>query len=249
MKYVFALCISILNFTAAADSDRAADLQYSICDEPHIVRDALELKKGDSDERAVYLFETAKLDLFDHGLQIRLRMTDKKSRISIKRFDLSETEFLREQSQKDVKCEMDVHGKGQNHVLSCSIDSKVATDDTKRLIAGEIGLADVFDDAQQTFLKSAAIDMARLKLKALGPIQSRTWDFQALGIDDDVVLEQQTLPDGTRYLEFSVKTKASKLSQEINAAEQLFNKKGLSLCSDQTGQREGKLRALLNSAK
>jgi|GEM_PF-4519759 len=247
MKSIFVPFVCVLSFQAAAESDRLADLQYYLCDKPHAVRDALDLKKSDAEERQVYLFETSKLDLFQLGWQIRLRVKDKKSNISIKRFDLTEAQFVREQKETDGKCEMDVHGKGQIHVLSCSKDSKLSNDDAKKLISGEMKLADALSEAQRRALFDEGIDLSKLnsKVKALGPIESRAWDFESVDIDDGLALEQQTLPDGTRYIEFSVKTKSSKLSKEISAAERLFQAKGLSLCPDQTGQREGKLQALL----
>lgn len=249
MKYIFALAALLLGSQSFAANERGADLQYYLCDKPHVVRDALDLKKSDADERDVYLFETAKLTIFDHGLQIRLRVKNKKARLSIKRFDLSEAEFAREEAQNEGKCELDVHGKGQIRILSCSSDAKISHEDAEKLIDGKLKLNEALDKTQAQILKDAAVDITRLELKVLGPIQSRAWDFQLPEIDDGLALEQQKLPDGTRYIEFSVKTKAARLSNEIAAAERVLAAKGLSLCPDQTGQREGKLRALLNSAK
>lgn len=247
MKYIFAL-LMVASFlpSAHAKSDRAADLQYYLCNKPHVVREALNLKKFDGKSREVYLFETSKLDLFDRHLQIRLRVKKSNAQLSIKRFDLSETEFTNYQNKLDGKCEMDVHGKGQVHVLSCSVDQKISSADAQKLIDGKMNWETELSDQQKTLLTDAGVNAAVLdKTRALGPIESRAWDFHVSDLPNDLSLEQQELPSGARYIEFSVKTDEGELSSQIRSAELLFAAKDLFLCADQSGQRKEKLNQLL----
>lgn len=247
MKYIFVL-LSFTSFYSWAGDGRAADLQYYLCDDPGAVRDAFDLKKSDSASRSVFLFENSALEMFHHGLQIRLRVKKGKSKLSVKRFDLSEDEWSRDQKEIDGKCEMDVHDGGRVNVLSCSVDKKISDDAAEDLVEGRLRWSDVLNRQQQELLKQAGVDLenGRWDLRALGSVKSRAWDFHLSSFHDEVSLEEQKFPSGRHYIEFSVKTNAGDLNDRMRSVEQLFQSKNLTLCPDQTGQRETKLRELLS---
>lgn len=217
-----------------------AEVQIALCAPPADVVSALRLRARDPAVQ-VWLFDDARLSLFDRGVRIRLRASADGSELTVKvgnqdcaRVDAATL------SASDGKCEYDVHGTAVAGAVSLSqdLDSRRTAD----LVAGRVGLADVLNTTQRNFLRDAAgVSPLPAGLKGLGPTQLMTYETKKHRYDVDV----SKTPDGAQYVEISRKVPVKDVASVSDRMKADMTKAGVAMCSDQSGQARTKLLSMV----
>lgn len=164
------------------------------------------LKDGDAEERIIYFFDTAKLDLFRAGVIVRARRVPgaaHDSTIKIRPVEKPRVPgtWL---SRKGFKLEADAGEKGV--VLSASLSRNVDKGVIKRVAAGQEKLRAVFDKDQELFLSEMCrVRVGLDKLKVLGPIGALWWKVQHPGLPYPMTAELWTRGDRAAMLEVSIR--------------------------------------------
>lgn len=240
------LCVFIL-FSPAALALSKVDLQFAVHGHEEEILEALSLRRRDVIERAVSLFDTQNLDLFEMRIQIRLRFEDGGAELGVKRWGFAEDEFDRLSALFDNQCETDVHG--DHHIRSCAVKKMISLKKAKALVEGEENLLKVFtrDQIRLLFEGGSPPLVILEETKALGMISSRAWEWH----EEDgskFSIDIQTLPDGQRFTELSLKTRTTDVVQRRESLKAHLIGKGLVLSPDQGGRRPQKLSGLLSCA-
>jgi hypothetical protein len=225
--------------TAAQASVPLAEVQLSLCGEvDHIIR-ALALVPR-SAPTTVWLFDDDALTLFERGVRLRLRITGKRSELTLK---VADQDCARLDPAlvpaADGKCEYDVHGSEMKGAVSLTrrLDARTRAD----LVARRIPPADALGPAQVRFLR----EVARLwplpaGVRPLGPIALSSYRTQSGGYDVDV----SRMPAGERYVEISRKQPVKDAPALGRAMADDVGRAGVEICPDQSAQAVNKLRSL-----
>jgi hypothetical protein len=138
------------------------------------------------------------------------------------------------------KCEED--RTGSKSVESCSLTSKQSARAIEAVARGESGVAALFTERQLEFVKAyarAAPDWGRVK--ALGPIPSKTWELRLPDVESKLSAELWTLPDGRELLEISTKVPKASADGAATALDAALRSRGF----DTSTAEETKTRAAL----
>ena len=170
----------------------AVDIQFSLCDTPERIEQALELRPhGGATE--VWLFDTPMLALYAKGLRLRLRGSGANEDLTLKATD-QDCSRLPEGtlSPGSGKCEFDLHGTVKTGSLSLTLPIDKQT--VGELKAGRLPVVQALGAAQREFLQSqpGAWPLAN-DIRPLGPTQVRSYRARKLKYDVDV----STLPGGS----------------------------------------------------
>jgi hypothetical protein len=236
-------CSSPLAAAALDDGLRTggAEVQISICSEPGLVISSLKLKRQGTKSGEVWLFDTAGLDLFRQGVRLRLRVTGRKSELTLKarNQDCSRVNPALLPADQS-KCEYDQHG--THSVGAVSISRILDENQVRALLEERTTLVELLSPAQVRFLQEGvALWPLPPALKQLGPVKLDT--YHRNGKPYTVQISQ--LPSGQRYLEISQKSSLEEASRVHAELEALLSRKQLKLCPDQGPQVGGRLHELL----
>ncbi len=98
-----------------------AEVQVNLCSEPQEIIEALQLKRKGKKLREAWYFDTTALDLFKSGVIFRLRISDKKSELTLKAAHQNCPEINPVLLPADqAKCEYDMHGEQLEGAVSIS---------------------------------------------------------------------------------------------------------------------------------
>jgi hypothetical protein len=218
-----------------------AEVQINLCSEPRQVITALKLKRQDAKSGEVWYFDTAKRVLFKRGVLFRLRITSRKSELTLKVANQDCAKVNPELLPAGrSKCEYDLHGA---HLAgSVSVSSIMDDRQVRGLIEGRLALADLLSPAQIRYLQEgAAVWPLPSGLKRLGPARIETYRRKSQLFD----VELWELPSGRRYLEISQKSRLEDARRVQTELEEVLARKQLQLCPDQESQTGGRLEELL----
>jgi hypothetical protein len=208
--------------------------------------DAARASFGLADESAkrlgVTFYDTPALELFASGLVLRSRAVEGGADdATVKIRPLAGSAVAEEWLRLDgFKCEED--RTGSQSVESCSLTAKQSARAIEAVARGESSVAVLFTERQLAFVKAyarAAPDWGRLK--ALGPIPSKTWELRLPELESKLSAELWTLPDGRALLEISTKVPRAESDRAAAALDAALRARGLST----SGADETKTRAAL----
>jgi len=176
------------------------------------VRGALKrynLTERNDDERYIYFFDTPQLDLLKAGVVARARRIvgdEHDSTIKFRPVDPAKI-GKKWRKYKDFKIEADASEKGV--VKSASFSMPVAKGLIKKVVAGDKGIAALFTEEQEAFLKEMSAKIPDLsKLAVLGPLRAQRWDFEDPACPWPITAELWRRGDGATLMEVSVKAPA-----------------------------------------
>jgi len=167
------------------------------------------LTKRNDDERYVYFFDTPELELLEAGIIARARRVVGEAHDSTIKFRPVDPARVgkRWRKYKDFKIEADASEKGV--VRSASFSMPVAKGLIKKVVAGDKGIAALFTEEQEDFLKEMSgrvPDLSRLAI--LGPLRAQRWDFEDPACPWPITAELWRRGDGRTLMEVSVKAPA-----------------------------------------
>jgi hypothetical protein len=167
------------------------------------------LTERNDDERYIYFFDTPQLDLLKTGIVARARrIVGEEHDSTIKFRPVDPAKVARKwRKYKDFKIEADASEKGV--VKSASFSMPVAKGLIKKVVAGDKGIAALFTEEQEAFLKEMSAKIPDLaKLAVLGPLRAQRWDFEDPACPWPITAELWRREDGATLMEVSVKAPA-----------------------------------------
>lgn len=141
MKRLFTLCASAVIASLIASTPASAqnvEVQLNICDDIKHVLKALNVR-DEGQNRDVFYFETEGMNLFQNGVVVRLRLEDKKIKLTVKMELFSAAVFRELMKDPENDCEIDLHGTTRK--MSCKFDYKLDNRAYHQLITGQARLS------------------------------------------------------------------------------------------------------------
>jgi hypothetical protein len=174
----------------------------------HQVQPALELYglERNDNERYIYFFDTPERELLEVGIVARARRIVGGQHDSTIKFRPVEPETIPEiwRRYAGFKIEADAGSKGI--VKSASLTMPVAKGQIKRVAAGKVPIATLYNEEQLLFLLSLAskkIDYT--KVVVFGPIRAWRWKYLDPGLPWPLTGELWQREDGAELFEVSIK--------------------------------------------
>jgi len=215
---------------AAADAKPLmTELKFAIrADQLAAARALFGLKDPGDTRLQVTFYDTPALELHQAGLILRSRkFKGSGDDVTVKLRPLARAEVAASWFALDgFKCEEDRTGTVSMESCSFSVDRSARDlDDVAR---GKRGIESLFSRQQRDFIRAyASITPDWSRLKVLGPIAAKEWDFSVPELDVALSAELWTLPDGSELLEFSTKVPRSLADATAAAFEAALASRGL----------------------
>jgi hypothetical protein len=157
-------------------------------------------------ERYIYFYDTADLDLNKAGIITRSRRVVGDQHDSTVKFRpvVPDQVSAKWRTFPDFKIEADASEKGV--VKSASFSMPVRKGVIKRIAAGDLKIAELFTKDQQAFLLGMAnrnVDFS--KMLVFGPLRAHRWKFEDPGCPWPITAEVWVREDGARLMEASIK--------------------------------------------
>jgi hypothetical protein len=169
----------------------------------------LGLSAKNDEQRYIYFFDTPNLALLGAGIVARARrVVGDAHDCTVKFRPVNPAEVARKwRKYRDFKIEVDASETAL--VRAASFSMPVAKGLIKRVAQGEISIAKIFTEAQETFLQTTAgrtIDLASLAV--LGPLMAQRWQVVDPACPWPITVELWRRQDGRRLVEVSIKALA-----------------------------------------
>ncbi len=157
-------------------------------------------------ERYIYFYDTADLDLNKAGIITRARRVVGDQHDSTVKFRpvIPEQVSARWRTFPDFKIEADASEKGV--IKSASFSMPVPKGVIKRIASGDKKIGELFTKDQQAFLLGMAnrnIDFSSMQV--FGPLRAHRWKFEDPGCPWPITAEVWVREDGARLMEASIK--------------------------------------------
>ncbi len=167
------------------------------------------LTANNDEERYIYFFDTATLDLLGAGIIARARRVVGDAHDSTVKFRPVDPKDVgpKWRRYRDFKIEADASE--TSLVKSASFSMPVAKGHIKRVAAGKKPIATLFAEEQEEFLAKIGgrkIDFSRLVV--LGPLIAQRWRIVDPGCPWPIIAELWTRGDRKRMMELSIKAPA-----------------------------------------
>jgi hypothetical protein len=207
----------------------------------------LSLVNAQSQQRKIWFFDTAALDLFEAGVILRAREIDGEpddSTVKLRPFELADlaTEF---RALDGLKCELDRLPDAATP--ACSL--KVEQDDGEIAEVGDgtRAIDKLFSSEQEAMLATYGPALGFEALVTLGPIAARVWTLRSAALPDKATAELWYMPDGTQTLELSMKVDVDDADAGMTDLIELVESRGLHLDKEQESKTRRALEALAGS--
>lgn len=226
-----------------------AEIQFSLCPADFEKTVAhLEISDVEVKERTTYFFDTKDGFFHRQGIILRLRVTDKKSSLTVKVRNVSHSEVpVGLRNDEDLKCEYDVHL--VRETPSCSLGHQLKMTDMAALIGSPQHLWELLSPAQVALLdlkgtsslgsntfKSLGTEpfkeLGADDIIALGPIHQKVAKWDSFSGGHDASLELSQVDKSYRRLEFSTRHPASERHRAATEVNLDLAQKGISPCND-----------------
>jgi hypothetical protein len=196
----------------------------------------LEKEGGQPQRRKVYFYDTEDLALYRENLVLRARVTqgdDDDSTVKLRPVDLAEKKAGWRQID-GIRIELDVVGDRQ--VPSAKLDGESDQGEIEEVEAKQRAVSALFSGKQEQLIAdSAPTGISLDELEVLGPVDARKWDLDnPEGFPHALSVEEWSLPDATRFIEFSFKVSADEASDAQTAFRPLLTGLELDVAGDQT---------------
>ncbi|HRI17909.1 MAG TPA: hypothetical protein PL196_05250, partial [Burkholderiaceae bacterium] len=174
------------------------------------------MTEDNDEERHIYFFDTAKLDLLAANVIARARRVigeEHDSTVKFRPVDPAKVD-MKWQRFPDFKIEVDASEKGM--VKSASFSMPVKKGPIKRVASGDVAIEALFTPEQEEFLQSMAtrkVDYRRLVV--LGPLHAHRWRHEDPACPWPITAELWRREDGARLMELSIKAPAVQAAAAI----------------------------------
>ena len=164
------------------------------------------LNIANDQERYIYFYDTADLDLNKAGIITRARRVVGDQHDSTVKFRpvVPDQVAVKWRTFPDFKIEADASEKGV--VKSASFSMPVRKGVIKRIASGDMKIGELFTKDQQAFLLGMAnrnVDFS--KMLVFGPLRAHRWKFEDPGCPWPITAEVWVREDGARLMEASIK--------------------------------------------
>lgn len=224
----------------------AVELKLSVPDTDH--RSALRSLGIDAmtaEIRQVAFVETPDLRLFDAGLVVRVRRTQRKPGDTTVKLRPMLPADVPEGLRELPGFKVEVDASPQGYTCSCSLTAEVSDKRVKGLMAGERGLLDVLTEEQRGVLLGRLPEgVEPSDLVVLGPLTLLKAKFEDPSYPRKMVAELWFLPDGSRILELSAKCTPTEAFQAAAETKIFLAGYGLDLGAPQEMKTRSALAAL-----
>jgi len=169
----------------------------------------LGLTAKNDEQRYIYFFDTPDLALLGAGIVARARrVVGDAHDCTVKFRPVNPEEVARKwRKYRDFKIEVDASETAL--VRAASFSMPVAKGLIKRVAQGQMSIAKIFSEAQETFLQTTAgrtVDLASLAV--LGPLMAQRWQVVDAACPWPITVELWRREDGRRLVEVSIKALA-----------------------------------------
>ena len=195
------------------------EIKATIAD--HQIKQALArfgLTANNDEERYIYFFDTAKLDLLGAGIIARARRVVGDAHDSTVKFRPVDPKDVGPKWRKYRDFKIEADASETSLVKSASFSMPVAKGHIKRVAAGKKAIATLFAEEQEEFLAKIGgrkIDFSRLVV--LGPLIAQRWRIVDPGCPWPIIAELWTRGDRKRMMELSIKAPAHLAAVAVGA--------------------------------
>jgi len=222
----------LLELTKGADS---VELKLTVPEsDQRAAGAALGIDPLDAQIRQVFFFDTPDLKLYEHGVVVRARRTQRKGDDSVVKLrPVVPKELPRElRSSSSFNVEVDTMPGG--YVCSGSMKGTLEADAVKEAVAGERPLRNLYSKEQRALFAEHRPEGVELdELSILGPILVFKLKFSPKEFERKLVAELWWYPDYSRVLELSTKCAPSEAFQVMAEARAFLTQRGVSLAGEQ----------------
>ena len=230
----------VLGLIRGADS---VELKVTVPDSDHrSAVSALGMDALDAQIRQVYFFDTPELALYEHGLVVRARRTQRKGDDSVVKLRPVVPGELPAELRDSAGFGVEVDAMPGGFVCSGSMKDTVKTGHVREAVMGDRDLHKLYSKEQQDLFdehRPGGIELDDLSV--LGPIFVLKLKFSPHGYDRKLVAELWWYPDYSRVLELSTKCAPSEAFQVAAETRAFLNGRGVDL----SGKQETKTRKAL----
>jgi hypothetical protein len=222
----------LLELTRSADT---VELKLTVPESDHrSAVAALGMDPLDAQIRQVFFFDTPGLTLYERGLVVRARRTQRKGDDSVVKLRPVVPDELNEDLRKSVGFGVEVDAMPGGYVCSGSMKETLKTGHVKEAIDGERALHKLYSEEQRSLFEGSRPDGVELDdLSILGPIFVLKLKFSPRGYDRRLVAELWWYPDYSRVLELSTKCSPSEAFQVAAETRAFLAGHGVDLSGEQ----------------
>jgi hypothetical protein len=196
----------------------------------------------DAQIRHVYFLDTPELRLYEHGLVVRARRTQRKGDDSVVKLRPVVPEELPEKLRASPEFGVEVDAMPGGYVCSGSMKGTLKTGHVIEAIAGHRPLHKLYSKEQRTLFSEHRPEGIEIDdLSILGPIFVLKLKFSPREYDRKLVAELWWYPDYSRVLELSTKCAPSEAFQVAAETRAFLGAQGIDL----SGEQEPKTRKAL----
>jgi hypothetical protein len=237
---------SLLEAIAGADSVELK-LTVPLVDQRPVLH-ALEIDSLDAEIRQLAYIDTRDLRLSEAGVVVRARRTQRRpGDVTVKLRPMRPADVPEQLRQLDgFKVEVDASPAG--FTCSCSLTVAASDRKVKEVYSGSRALRSVLSDEQRRLLAGLLPEDVDLgDLQVLGPVHILKCKFSPKGFDRRLVAELWFLPDGSRILELSTKSRPEEAFLAAAETKVFLLRHGLDLGAPQDMKTRSALTALVAS--
>ncbi len=195
---------------------------------------ALGIDPLDAQIRQVFFFDTPDLKLYEHGVVVRARRTQRKGDDSVVKLRPVVPDQLPRELRNSSSFTVEVDTMPGGYVCSGSMKGNLEADAVKEAVAGERPLRNLYSKDQRALFAEHRPESVELdELSILGPILVFKLKFSPKEFERKLVAELWWYPDYSRVLELSTKCPPSEAFQVAAEARAFLTQRGVSLAGEQ----------------
>jgi hypothetical protein len=175
-------------------------------DQEAMVFASLEGTDAEPQKREVYFFDDDDLTLYESGLVLRARKVHGDTDNTTVKLRPVTPDQVAERRKKQDDFAIEIDAVGEKVVCSAKLDADQGQGEIDAWIAGEREASKLLTKEQEELIRQyAPVQVDWTAMRPLGPIDVRKWEIQPEHLDDEITIEEWTLPDGSNLLELSIK--------------------------------------------
>jgi hypothetical protein len=167
----------------------------------------LGLDREHGEARRVFFYDTPSLDLLKKGVALRARELPGDRCDSTVKIRPVEPEDVPAKWHKKHGFKVEADAVGPKTIRSASFTVPHHAGEAAEVASGKRPIEKLFNADQESFLREMlpAVGVDFAQLVSLGPVAARCWRIRNDGLPYEIRAEEWRLPDGTDFLELSIK--------------------------------------------
>jgi len=224
--------VEVLGLIRGADS---VELKVTVAESDHrSAVSALGIDALDAQIRHVYFFDTPDLRLYEHGVVVRARRTQRKGDDSVVKLRPVVPDELPAKLRDSPAFGVEVDAMPAGFVCSGSMKGTVKAGRVREAVIGDRDLHELYSSEQRDLFEEHSPPGIGLDdLEILGPIFVLKLKFSPRGYDRKLVAELWWYPDYSRVLELSTKCEPSEAFQVAAETRAFLGGRGVDLSGEQ----------------